>query len=196
MPVQVDDDTALIRGLKEGREWAFETLVRVYGARLLATARRLVGNEEDARDVVQSAYVNAFRAIGRFEGASQLSTWLHRIVVNTALMRLRSRRRQHEESIDAMLPQFMADGHHAERFTAWTAPADQLLERKETRQIVRRAIDELPDAYRTVLLMRDIEELSTQEVAAMLDITPAAVKVRLHRARQALFTLLRRRMLQ
>jgi RNA polymerase sigma-70 factor (ECF subfamily) len=75
-------------------------------------------------------------------------------------------------------------------------PADQLLERKETRMTVRRAIEDLPDGYRTVLVLRDIEELSTREVATMLDITPAAVKVRLHRARQALFTLLRARMLQ
>jgi RNA polymerase sigma-70 factor (ECF subfamily) len=196
MSLQIDDDTALAEGLKQGQEWAFETLVRLHGPRLLSTARRIVGNEEDARDVVQSAYVSAFRAIADFEGASQLSTWLHRIVVNTALMRLRAQRRRPEESIDALLPQFAADGHHGERFTSWAMPADQLLERKETRMTVRRAIEDLPDGYRTVLVLRDIEELSTREVATMLDITPAAVKVRLHRARQALFTLLRARMLQ
>ena len=186
------DEAALLQGLKKGDDWASEALVRAFGARMLSVARRIVGNDEDARDVVQSAYLSAFRAIGTFEGSAQISTWLHRIVVNTALMRLRSRRRKPEESIEALLPAFKADGHFAERFASGSLTADQLLERKETRRIVRGAIEQLPDPYRTVLILRDIEEMSTQEVADALEITPSAVKVRLHRARQALFTLLRR----
>jgi RNA polymerase sigma-70 factor, ECF subfamily len=186
------DEAALLQGLKKGEDWASEALVRAFGARMLSVARRIVGNDEDARDVVQSAYLSAFRAIGTFEGSAQISTWLHRIVVNTALMRLRSRRRKPEESIEALLPAFKADGHFAERFASGSLTADQLLERKETRRIVRGAIEQLPDPYRTVLILRDIEEMSTQEVADALEITPSAVKVRLHRARQALFTLLRR----
>lgn len=187
------DEAALLQGLKNGDEWAFEALVRAFGARMLSVARRIVGNEEDARDVVQSAYLSAFRAVGAFEGSAQLSTWLHRIVVNTALMRLRSRRRKPEESIDALLPAFKADGHYLERFSSDYLPADALLERKQSRRIVRDAIEQLPEPYRTVLVLRDIEEMSTQEVAEALEITTSAVKVRLHRARQALFTLLRRR---
>jgi RNA polymerase sigma-70 factor (ECF subfamily) len=186
------DEAALLQGLKHGEDWAFEALVRTFGARMLSVARRIVGNDEDARDVVQSAYLSAFRAIGAFEGSAQLSTWLHRIVVNTALMRLRSRRRKPEESIEALLPAFKADGHFVERFSPDSLAADRLLERKETRRIVRDAIDQLPEAYRTVLILRDIEEMSTKDVAAALEITASAVKVRLHRARQALFTLLRR----
>jgi RNA polymerase sigma-70 factor (ECF subfamily) len=107
-------------------------------------------------------------------------------------MKLRSRRRKPEESIETLLPAFQEDGHHVEQFSEWSAPADRLLERDETRATVRACIDALPDAYRTVLMLRDIEELSTQEVAEMLSVTPTAVKVRLHRARQALSTLLRR----
>ena len=187
------DEAALLQGLKKGEDWAFEALVRTFGARMLSVARRIVGNDEDARDVVQAAYLSAFRAIGAFEGSAQLSTWLHRIVVNTALMRLRSRRRKPEESIEALLPAFQADGHFVDRFSSdKSLAADQLLERKETRRIVRAAIEELPEAYRTVLILRDIEEMSTKEVADALEITTSAVKVRLHRARQALFTLLRR----
>jgi RNA polymerase sigma-70 factor (ECF subfamily) len=155
-------------------------------------ARRFVRTEEDAQDVVQSAYLNAFRSIDRFEGSSQLSTWLHRIVVNTALMKLRSRRRRPEESIEDLLPAFQEDGHHVEQFSDWNIPADELLERREAQAAVRACIEQLPDNYRSVLLLRDIEELSTQEVAATLGMTPTAVKVRLHRARQALSTLLRR----
>jgi RNA polymerase sigma-70 factor (ECF subfamily) len=186
------DETALVAALKAGEEWAFELMVRTFGGRLLAVARRFVRNEEDARDVVQSAYLSAFRALEQFEGSAQLSTWLHRIVVNTALMRLRSRRRKPEESIEDLLPSFVEDGHHVEQFSDWAAPADVLIERSETRRTVRACVDQLPDNYRTVLLLRDIEERSTQEVAEILMTTPTAVKVRLHRARQALSTLLRR----
>jgi RNA polymerase sigma-70 factor (ECF subfamily) len=186
------NEQALLDGLKAGHDWAFETMVREYGGRLLAVARRLTRNEEDARDILQSAYLSAFRSLGEFEGTCQLSTWLHRIVVNTALMKLRSRRRKPEESIEVLLPAFQEDGHHVEQFSEWCAPADELLERNETRATVRACIDQLPESYRQVLVLRDIEELSTQEVATMLSVTPTAVKVRLHRARQALSTLLRK----
>jgi RNA polymerase sigma-70 factor, ECF subfamily len=188
----VVDEPALLAALRAGDERAFESMIRLYGGRLLAVARRFTGNDEDARDVLQSAYLAAFRSVGQFEGSCQLSTWLHRIVVNTALMRLRSRRRKPEESIEALLPGFHDDGHHIEQFAAWTATADVLLERKQTRTTVRACIQQLPDTHRTVLLLRDIEERSTQEVAEMLGLTTTAVKVRLHRARQALSTLLRK----
>lgn len=185
------DEATLVTALRAGEEWAFETLVRVYGGRLLAVARRFTRNEEDARDIVQSAYLSAFRALEKFDGDAQLSTWLHRIVVNAALMKLRTRRRKPEESIELLLPQFQADGHHVEQFSDWSVPADELLARKQTRSMVRGCIQQLPDRYRAVLLLRDIEELSTQEVAERLEMTPTAVKVRLHRARQALACLLR-----
>ena len=188
----VVDEQTLLTSLRAGHEWAFETMVRLYGGRLLAVARRFTRNDEDAQDVVQSAYLSAFRALSDFEGACQLSTWLHRIVVNTALMKLRSRRRKPEESIEVLLPAFQEDGHHVEQFSEWSTPADQLMERKETRATVRACIEQLPENYRVVLKLRDIEELPTQEVAAMLAMTPTAVKVRLHRARQALSTLLRK----
>jgi RNA polymerase sigma-70 factor, ECF subfamily len=142
--------------------------------------------------VLQSAYLSAFRALKEFEGSCQLSTWLHRIVVNTALMKLRSRRRKPEESIETLLPAFLEDGHHVEQFSDWSTPADQLIEREETRVTVRNSIDRLPDNHRLVLMLRDIEERPTQEVAELLGLTITAVKVRLHRARQALSTLLRR----
>jgi RNA polymerase sigma-70 factor (ECF subfamily) len=185
-------DAGLIARLKAGDPDAFEELVRTYGGRLLAVARRFVRNESDAQDIVQAAYLSAFRALPRFEGGCQLSTWLHRIVVNTALMKLRTRRRKPEESIELLLPAFQEDGHHVEQFSDWAMPADALLEKKETRETVRAFIAQLPDNYREVLMLRDIEELPTQDVAQLLNLTPTAVKVRLHRARQALSTLLRK----
>jgi len=156
---------------------------------MLRTARRLLSNEDDARDAVQDAFLSAFRSIEGFQGASRLSTWLHRIVVNAALMKLRSKRRKPEQSIDELLPEFLEDGHQTPRSAKWNEPyAD--LERRETHALVRHCIDQLPDAYRTVLMLRDIEELDTGETAELLGVSPNAVKIRLHRARQALRTLL------
>ena len=186
------DEPGLIAALQRGEEWAFEAMVRLFGGRLLAVARRICGNEDDARDVLQSSYLSAFRSMQKFEGSCQLSTWLHRIVVNTALMRLRTRRRKPEEQMEALLPAFQEDGHHVEQFSEWTMPADRLLEREDVRATVRSCIAQLPESYRQVLMLRDIEELPTDEVARMLCATPTAIKVRLHRARQALSTLLRR----
>jgi RNA polymerase sigma-70 factor (ECF subfamily) len=188
------DETTLLERLRQGDEAAFELLVRMYGGRMLAVARGLLRNEEDARDVVQGAYISAFRGLPAFKGTSQLSTWLHRIVVNGALMKLRTRRRKPEESIEELLPAFLEDGHHVDSFCSWAAQADRLLEHKQMRQAVRAAIAELPDTYRAVLVLRDIEDMTTDEAAAALGITSNAVKIRLHRARQALATLVRRRM--
>ena len=176
--------------LREGDATAYETLVRSHGPRMLSLTRRLLRNEADARDALQEAFLSAFKAIARFQGDSQLSTWLHRIALNAALQRLRTRKRLAEESIEELLPAFLEDGHHARHPPEWLAPADVLLERREAREAVRAAIDRLPEGYRTVLLLRDIEALDTAAVAELLQITENLVKVRLHRARQALRTLL------
>ena len=191
---RISEDENLLAGLRDGDEQAFETLVKVYGGRMLAVARRFVQNEADAQDIVQSAYLNAFRSVGQFQGSCLIGTWLHRIVVNTALMKLRSRHRKPETSIDDLLPAFQEDGHHMEQFSDWGAPPDEQMQRAETRAIVRGCIDQLPENYRAVLILRDIEELSTEDAARLLSMTPTAVKVRLHRARQALSTLLRRKL--
>lgn len=186
----VGAEGALVERLRRGEDAAYEDLVRDYGGRLFAVANRLLRNDDDARDAVQEGFLAAFRAIGRFEGGSRISTWLHRIVVNAALMKLRSRRRKPEESLDDLLPTFTADGHHAQHNTEWNLSPHDAAERGDTRAVVRECIDRLPETYRSVLLMRDIEELDTEETARMLGITENAVKIRLHRARQALRTLL------
>jgi RNA polymerase sigma-70 factor (ECF subfamily) len=187
------DEEALVAGLKRGDACACETLVRTHARSLLAVTRRILRNEEDARDAVQEAFLSAFRSAGQFEGNARLATWLHRIAVNAALMGMRSRRRRAEQSIEEMLPEFLEDGHHVRDPREWTAPADQLLEREEDRHFVRASIDRLPNEYRVVLVLRDIEELDTEETARALDMTVAAVKTRLHRARQALRGLLAER---
>ena len=185
----IDSDAMMVARLQAGDPDAYETLVRVHSGRLLSVARRFLPNTEDAQDAVQEAFIKAFRAIGAFEERAQLHTWLHRILVNTALMKIRSRRRRPEESIDDLLPTFQADGHQTTESREWS---DAIFERKETAAIVRQAIAQLPDQYRAVLTLRDIEERDTTETAAALGTTTTVVKVRLHRARQALRTLLDR----
>ena len=184
------DETALLAALRAGDDRAYQRLVGDHGGRLLSVARRILRNEEDARDALQEAFLQAFRALPRFEGHSRISTWLHRIVVNAALMKIRSRKAHREEPIEPMLPTFQDDGHATVEYGAWEDGADVLLERAETRTLVRETIDRLPPSYRTILILRDIEELDTAEAAEMLGISANAVKIRLHRARQALRELL------
>lgn len=187
-PAPPDDERALLEALRAGRDDAYERLLREQGGRMLAVARRLLGNEEDARDAVQDAFASAFRSIGSFAGEARISTWLHRIVVNAALMKLRTRRRKPERPIDELLPAFEADGHRRDPGGPWQ-PAERL-ERRELRRLVREAIERLPETHRTVLVLRDIEGLDTAEAASLLGVGPGVVKSRLHRARQALRTLL------
>ena len=191
---QVQSSSVAALGLDPGLVTArgddtFDHLVRQHGPRMRAVARRLLGSDEDAQDAVQDALLAAYRSIDSFCGHAKLSTWLHRIVVNAALMKLRSRRRRPEESVEDALPGLDGAGGWATLATEQQGPAD-LLQRAEARTQVRRCIAQLPDAYRTVLVLRDIEDRDTDEVACALGITPNAVKIRLHRARQALRLLL------
>lgn len=184
------NDAALVAGLRAGDTAAFETLLRLYSARLLRLARRFLDSEEDARDALQDAMLSVVRSIDSFESTSMLSTWLHRIVVNACLMKLRAKKRHPEIDIEEYLPRFLEDGHQVEPSQPWPESVETRIERDELRALVRASIQKLPETCRVVLHLRDIEELSTDETAEILDITPNAVKIRLHRARQALRTLL------
>jgi RNA polymerase sigma-70 factor (ECF subfamily) len=193
-PLQADDgeidEAALVERMQAGDEAAFDLAVRRFGPQMLAVARRFMGHEQDAQDAVQDAFLSAFRAIDSFQGDARLSTWLHRITVNAALMKLRSKKRKSERSIDDLLPRFLDDGHMADGVGQWAVTHDTAVATRETRELVRHSIDQLPEPHRNILLLRDIEGLSTEETARLLEISPAAVKTRLHRARQALRTLL------
>ena len=184
------EEEDLIAGLRAGDERAAERLVRDNIGRMRAVARRLLRDEGLADDCVQEAFIKAFRKIGDFEGRSSLKTWLHRITVNEALMKLRSMKRLDEQPIDHLLPEF---DHSACRIEApWPtlAGTEEIVERNSTRALVLSKIRELPDSYRIVVMLRDIEELETSEVAKMLGLSESNVKVRLHRARSALKKLL------
>jgi RNA polymerase sigma-70 factor (ECF subfamily) len=185
-----EDD--FIEHLKTHDEGAFETMVRRHGARMLATARKLLGSEHDARDALQQAFISAFRSIAGFNADATLSTWLHRIVVNAALMQLRARRPRPELPIEDLPPRFDDAGRWVDESeqTEWVDVHP--MHRRETRQMVRRCINQLPESYRSVLVLRDIEDLDIVEVAAMLATSPNAIKIRVHRARQALRSLIER----
>lgn len=180
------DDPAFIGALRAGDDAAYERLVREMTGRLLAVARRMLRSEDDAQDAVQEAFLSAFRALGQFDEQSKLSTWLHRITVNACLMKLRSKSRRPERTIEDMLPIFDGTGHQAKSSSQWKPVQDPGIESEETRSLVHRGIEQLPEAYRTVLVLRDIEGLSTEESAQVLQVTANTVKIRLHRARQAL----------
>ncbi len=165
-------------------------LVTCYSGRMLAVARRMLGCDEDAADAVQDAFVSALASIHRFQGRSQLHTWLHRILINACLMKLRSRKRRNDVSLDSLPPHFDERGLHAHASASSDDYALADLEKAELRARVRQCIDRLPDDFRTILILRDLEEFDTDETATRLGLSRAAVKTRLHRARQALRTLL------
>src|SRR6516165_7256238 len=171
-------DAILLASLRSGNQHAFEEMVRRFGGRLLATARRYLRSEADACDALQDAFLCAFKSINTFKGDSQLSTWLHRIAVNSALIHLRAKRRCAEADggeIDELLPRFDSEGNWIDE-RSYSAPAHVLFEASETGAMVIRCIDLLPDNYRIVLILRDTEELATEEVASLLDVTPSNVK--------------------
>jgi RNA polymerase sigma-70 factor, ECF subfamily len=183
-------DAELVARIRAGDEGACEALVRAHAGALLTVARRFLRCEADRADAVQEAFILAFRAIDSFEGNSALSSWLHRIVVNRCLGRLRILKRRRTVSLDELRPACDERGRNARPESPWALDGENQLVRAEMRARVRACIDQLPDAYRMVLVLRDIEEFDTDQTARRLGSTPGAVKTRLHRARQALRSLL------
>jgi RNA polymerase sigma-70 factor (ECF subfamily) len=170
------DETDLVTRLKSGDDDAYTQLVRAHADAMTAVARRFFGDTTDAAEAVQDAFVSAFRAMSTFEGTARLGTWLHRITVNACLLKLRGRKRSR------LVP--------LEGETHATSLPPCGLSQAETRSRVRAGLEQLPDAYRLVIQLRDLEGLSTEETAAQLGTNCGAVKTRLHRARQALKTIL------
>lgn len=178
-------ETALVLQLRSGDRPVTERFVREHAGWMLGLAQRYVKDASLAEDCVQEAFLQAFRSIGEFEGRSALKSWLYRIVINTALMKLRSRRCAIEQPVEDILPHIDRDCCRMQ--ASWTemATPHEILERKEACELVVAKMMELPDSYRIVLLLRDIEGMSTEETARALAMTEGAVKVRLHRARAA-----------
>jgi RNA polymerase sigma-70 factor, ECF subfamily len=183
------EDIAMVEGLKASKPEAFEKLVRDFSPRLLATANRVLRDSDEAEDAVQEALISVWKSIGQFQGAASFSTWAHRIVINACLARLRSSHAQREVSIADEGSSFSVafEGLPA----AWSEPGPNLEKRVAMRRSIQRALDEIPEDFRVVLLLRDVEELSSGETAEKLGITDALVRQRLHRARTIMAEMLR-----
>jgi RNA polymerase sigma-70 factor (ECF subfamily) len=188
------EEMELVAELRAGRAGGFERLVRSYGPAMRAVTRRMLKNDEDADDALQEAFLAAFKALERFEARSSLGTWLHRIAVNAALMKLRARqtrgREDAAEALEELLPRFVGLGVFQEPQKPWGELPEDPLARAELCGTVRAAIESLPEPYRVALMLRDIEELSNDELASALGVSVNAAKIRVHRARQALRALL------
>jgi len=170
-------DEELVRRSQQDDERAFGELVGRYESKVYSLALKMVRNPEDAEDVLQDTFLRAYRGIKSFQGASTFSTWIYRITANSALMRLRKKQLPTvsvEDADERETPLNIAD---------WSpGPSEQLLS-QELQQVMEEAIAELPAEFRQVFVLRDMEELSNAEVAEILDLSVAAVKSRLHRAR-------------
>ncbi|MDH3701723.1 MAG: sigma-70 family RNA polymerase sigma factor [Alphaproteobacteria bacterium] len=183
-------DEELIDHVLAHNESAAEALVRRYGGWMLSVALRLTRDRALAEDCVQDAFANVFSRLSSFERRSSLKTWLYRIVVNAALMKLRGQRARKESDLETLLPNFDVNECRIEEPWRRILTPEQIVGSEHMRSLVLHKVNELPESYRSVLLLRDIEEMTTAEVAATLEISPANVKVRLHRARAALKRLL------
>jgi RNA polymerase sigma-70 factor, ECF subfamily len=165
-----------------GRETAFEAVMRKHNGRLFRVARAILKDDADAEDALQDAYLEAYKHMGDFRGDAQLSTWLTRIVVNQSLMRLRRERRH--RIVVPFEPHH--DAAEVEVADDRTEPPSSAALRAEVRQLLEQRIDELPVAFRTVFVMREVEDMTVQETAECLGIPPATVRTRLFRARALL----------
>lgn len=181
-----DDDAALVAGVAARDHAAFERLMRRYNGRLFRAARAILKDDAEAEDALQDAYLEAYRHIGEFRGEAQLSTWLTRIVITRALMRLRSQKRH--RNVVPIDNREIAGGEHVEvdiEDERAVLPAESAW-RGELRKLLEARIDELPLPFRTVFVLREVEDMTVQETAAALEIPEATVRTRLFRARAIL----------
>jgi RNA polymerase sigma-70 factor (ECF subfamily) len=180
-------DKELVALARAGDGEAFATLARRHRDRVYRLALRITRDPQDAEDVLQETFLSVYRKLDEFREEAAFSTWLHRVAANHALMRLRKRRSSIQTtSMDELGPRFQEDGHLASplgTFHTWDDGGLDAAERQEAREKIARAVDELPEIYRVVFILRDVEELSTEEVAELLGIGVPNVKTRLHRAR-------------
>jgi len=184
-PLEAADDPALVERIRRGDTAAFAVLMRRHNRRLYRTARAILKDDGAAEDALQEAYVAAFRHIDAFRGDAQVATWLTRIVVNQALQALRRTRREQvvvlfEEAADE------PTGTDASVVAPSAATPENAMLRAEMRRLIERKIDELPEGYRTVFMLREVEELTVDATAVALGIPAATVRSRLFRAKARL----------
>lgn len=175
------DEAALVAEAQRGGVDAFTALVNRYEANVFRLARHITQNPEDAEDVLQETFLKAYQHLKDFQGASKFYTWLVRIAVNQSLMKLRKRKSDASVSLDE--PYDTGEETVTREIAVWDPTPESTYSREEIRAILEKAVDSLPPAFRAVFLLRDVEDLSTEETAAALNLSVPAVKSRLLRAR-------------
>jgi RNA polymerase sigma-70 factor (ECF subfamily) len=186
---EIDDRTLLDKAVA-GDAGALEALMTRHAGRVYRLAYGITRNPADAEEVVQDVFLTVVRKGGSFEGQAALATWMYRVTMNAALNRRRGKRRELEVSLEEHLPAYTEDGHRAGDRSVllvdWSSTPEERVLSGESRRVLDNAIDSLPAHYRAVLVLRDVEELSNEEVASIVGDSLASVKSRLHRARMAL----------
>ena len=186
-PASAPTDEELVARARAKDFGAFEQLLDRYEDKIFRLAFRFVRNETEAKEVLQDTFLSIWRKLDTFKGDSQFGSWLYRVAANTALMRLRAQRRHPEISTEELPVDYLDNyGQLPAAGENWAKRPDDELQSDELRRRIQKAVDELPEIYRTVFIIRDVEGLSTEETAEVLEISIPTVKTRLHRARLAL----------
>jgi RNA polymerase sigma-70 factor, ECF subfamily len=178
---QIPDETAIVLQAREGDTKAFAELVRRYEAKIFRLALHITQNREDAEDVLQETFLKAYEHLEQFQGNSKFYTWIVRIAVNQALMKLRKRKTDKSVSLDETID--TGEDTVVREIAAWDENPEQRYSREEVKEVLDSAVDSLAPPYRAVFVLRDIEDLSTEETAEALNLSIPAVKSRLLRAR-------------
>src|SRR6201984_3267383 len=184
-----ESDMALVERARNKDFAAFEELVSRYEDKVFRLAYRFVRNESEAKEILQDTFLSIWRKLDTFKGDAQFSSWVYRVAANAALMRLRSQRRHPEVSTEELPAGFLDQAQYGQILSPgenWARRPDDELQSDELRRHIQAAVDKLPEIYKTVFLIRDVEGLSTEETAEALGISVPTVKTRLHRARMAL----------
>ena len=176
-------EEALVRDLQNGNLDAYDKLAEIYQKKIYGLSFHLTRNQMDAQDVTQEVLLTLFRKINMFQGKAAFSSWVYRIAVNASYMKLRSKKKEPNVSIDELMPSFNSAGFQQEKIQDWSENTESLLFTKETRYVINKAVDLLPEKEKVVFLLRDVEGLSSEKAGEILDLTVPAVKSRLHRAR-------------
>lgn len=180
-PIEIDDEAAIVAQARLGDAKAFSELLRRYEGKIFRLALHITQNREDAEDVLQEAFLKAYEHLDQFQGQSKFYTWIVRIAVNQALMKLRKRKSDRSVSLDETID--TGEDTVAREIAAWDENPEQQYSREEINEILSSAIDGLAPIYRAVFVLRDVDDLSTEETAEALDLSIPAVKSRLLRAR-------------
>jgi len=185
MPTQEEkaQDEVLVRDMKAGQMEAFDKIFELYQRKIYALSFNMTRNQMDAQDVTQEVLLTIYRKIHTFQGKSAFSSWVYRITLNATYMKLRSKKKEQYVPLDESLPSFNHAGFQNDKVSDWSKSTDSLLFSNETKGVIEKAVELLPEKEKVVFLLRDVEGLSTEKVGDILDLTVPAVKSRLHRAR-------------